>query len=144
MGNGMVHSEQPWSWAKPQKLQGRTIEGSACHPGERLGLSPGEELHVIQMAGSKGGYPALCQVSSRISHTLTQTAVARGQRGGQKAGSGVACSEAWVCIRIPLLCLGFVCLGPLTAFSLCQLSHLQHRGTNRTQRLGLLGRRGWG
>lgn len=45
----------------------------------------------------------------------------------------VARSEAWVCIRILLLCLGLVCLGPLAAFPTPTLSFLIcSTGANRT------------
>lgn len=43
------------------------------YPGEHLGLSPGEELHVIlyaQMVGRKGGRLALSQVNSSINQTF--------------------------------------------------------------------------
>ena len=55
---------------------------------------------------------------------------------GQKAGSVVACSEAWVCVKIPLPRLGFVRTRPSAAFPTHQVSHLRHRGENQAQCLG--------
>lgn len=88
------------SWAKPHKLQGRIVEGSAH--------GPGEEPHVIlcvQMAAAREGIQP-CQGSSWISQTFDPEGRHRGSR------LVAARSRAWVCVRVLLLCLGLVCLGP--------------------------------
>lgn len=114
------------------------------YPAECLGLCLGRSFVLSCMLtwwAPRGGQLALCQVDSCISQTFDPGCC--GQKvgkwaGGQKVGSAVACSRTWVCVIIPLLYLGAVCLEPLAAFPVHLFSHLQDRGANRTYLLMML------
>lgn len=86
---GMIHSEQPESWAKNCR-EGPKRAVPTC-PGGHLGLPPGEA--ACYPACSEGGQQGQgscpgCQVNFASTRLLTHVAVARRWAGGQKVGLG--------------------------------------------------------